>query len=1335
MGRIVVMLFVLASCANVFGSVTELNVEKRHYTVRDGLSHQHVFQVYQDRRGMIWVVTAMGLDAFDSHTFRPVIRWDTGTNKQHVQIRGEDNQGYLWVSYLKEGKHKLYRIHIKSRVFTVITKKQPGWPGMIRDLSFDRSGNTYILTSDNKAWVSADWKKWVLIQDQLQPGLSFLHNASQNGIIVLWKTDRMLQQQLVQRWSAAGKLSEKMSTAHHLGSDGGLSWWAEGNLLYHENIHGHRSSISLSGLDQILQEESPGRWIKGGCYLSTDSLMWLNVDGRIALLRMSNNQVKNTFLVPGDQYLQSSHFTMTTDRQQNLWIGNTEGLTILSTLPEVFTRINWTNPTSGKDPTINSCRGITEGYNGNVYLSSGPWIYQWQPAEGRLNRIHSVREISPLMRDRKDGSIWFADLNLYRYHPGSNRVEEFTLNTSKHHYVLNWSMLDLGSRIFLGGDNGIAYFDKLTRQTIPFDGYNGFDELRNADIYHIEAVGEGYWMMTNRGFFMMDASLRVIRRLGSMAQGNNYLPAMDFRHFTKVENGYWLATADGLIWWDPNQSQFRHITTLNGLSSNNLYAVYRDAAGYLWMNSDYGIMQMNIATGKVIVYLQEDGIAHNEGNRIAHYRTADGTIYFGGLNGVTAFHPREFRYAFQSARPFPVEMVSAEVIDASGNRDLLAEYYQQGKLVLHAADRFVSLSIARFDYGISNRTDIEYMLEGMENSWVRTDNPDIHLLGLTTGRYTLKIRQFGQDDTNEDLLLVIPIQVLPPFYLSWWFLTLGITIIGMSTFFSIRWRFARIRQRQLDLEEEVRKRTEKIETDKAIIEKQALELSALNEEKSRFFANVTHEFRTPLSLILGAVRQVYGKKKISSRETGLLDIAQRNIHRLEAMVNDILHLARLETGKIQVNPELMNLRSFLQALIDEYKPAATSKSLHMDCLNELPADKNIWMDSHLLRIILNNLLSNAVKFTPEGGQITLHADMDDTTLSITVRDNGRGIDPLDLPHIFNRFYQSRKPGAAAEGGTGIGLSLVQELCAIMGGTVTASSKPGEGAVFALSFPLDKLAFPDSLITEKQPEVSGRIREVTFQQPHDNQRKHLLIAEDNTDFQQFMQYLLADDYDLSIVSNGRQVMELLGQGLQPDLIITDWMMPEMDGRQLIAELKKSASTAAIPIIMLTARVDASDARDVLQLGLNEYLTKPIDEVLLFKAIKELCTRSALRETSSGADNSASESSLHDHEADLDWLALLHQQVEENLADEFFSVDDLAAKMLMGRSLFYQKVKRLLGLTPNQYILEARLLKARALIEDNPDIPLQKILTRIGLKHKSHFIQVFKKRFGRSPSSYR
>lgn len=1335
MPRIVRICFFLLISTAAFGSVAELNVEKRNYTVRDGLSHQHIFQVYQDRRGMIWMVTAIGLDAFDSHTFHRVISWESGTNNHHVSIRGEDKQGFLWISYLREGKHKLYRVNIKTRVFDTIKEKLSGWPGMVRDLSFDSSGNTYMLTSDNKAWVSADWSNWVLIQDQLEPGMSFLYNASQDGIIAIRKTDRLRQKQLVQRWSSKGKLSEKLSTALYLGMDGGLSWWADQEQLYSEDTQGTKVFVDLSDLNPLNSEGLPSRLIKGGAYLPADSLLWLNIGGRVALLRLRNHKVVEASVVPRDQYFQSSHFTMITDRQKNLWIGNTEGLTFIRTLPAVFSRINWTNPASGQDPTINSCRGIVEGNNGVLYFSSGPWIYQWQPLSSRLSRIQTVHEISPLARDRKDGAIWFADLNLYRYDPILNRTDKFSLNTSKHHYVLNWSMLDLGTRIFLGGDNGISYFDKITRQTLPFDGYNGFDELRHADIYHIEAMGDGYWIMTNKGFFTMDSSMRVINKMGSMASGNNYLPATDFRHFTKVGNAFWFATADGLIWWDPQRGKHRHITNRNGLSSNNLYAVYQDASGFLWMNSDYGIMQMNIATGKVIVYLQEDGIAHNEGNRISHFRASDGTIYFGGLNGVTAFHPRNFRHAFQEAIWAPVEMVSAKVIDASGNRDLLSEYHQQGKLVLKSGDRFVSLSVARFEYGIMNKTYYEYMLEGMENNWVRTDNPDIHLLGLKMGSYTLKIRQFGQDKVNDDHILVIPIQVLPPFYLSWWFLTLGISIVGMSMYLSLRWRFARIRQRQLDLEEEVRKRTEKIEADKATIEKQALELSALNEEKSRFFANVTHEFRTPLSLILGAVRQVYGKKKISSREMGLLDIAQRNIYRLQSMVNDILHLARLETSKIQVNPELMNLRSFLQALIDEYEPAAISKKLSIDFQHGLAAEGNIWIDSHLLRVILNNLLSNAVKFTPEGGHITLHADMDDTTLSITVRDNGRGIDPLDLPHIFNRFYQSRKPGAAAEGGTGIGLSLVQELCAIMGGTVTASSIPGEGAVFTLSFPLHRLVYPDGHRLEKVPETSSRVSKVSFQHQPDSTRKQLLIAEDNTDFQQYMQYLLADDYDLNIVSNGRQVMALLGQGFQPDLIITDWMMPEMDGRQLVAELKKNAATAAIPVIMLTARVDASDAREVLQLGLNEYLTKPIDEVLLFNAIRELCTRSALRETSLEADNTAMESSLPDHEADLDWLTMLHQQVEENLADEFFSVDDLAAKMLMGRSLFYQKVKRLLGLTPNQYILEARLLKARALIEDNPDIPLQKILTRIGLKHKSHFIQVFKKRFGRSPSSYR
>ncbi len=531
------------------------------------------------------------------------------------------------------------------------------------------------------------------------------------------------------------------------------------------------------------------------------------------------------------------------------------------------------------------------------------------------------------------------------------------------------------------------------------------------------------------------------------------------------------------------------------------------------------------------------------------------------------------------------------------------------------------------------------------------------------------------------------------------------------------------------------------ETEKVLESLKLKELQKLDTLKSNFFANVSHEFRTPLTLILGPISSVLKNEKLGNRDFTLLKRAQQNGKDLLKLVSSILNLSKMEATKMQLQETPVSLFNLTHRVVANFESYAQQKNIQLTFDYQAAKGLKVLLDEEKLITILNNLLSNALKFTPKNGQIAFKVTDEATQLKYAIADTGIGIPPDDLTHIFDRFHQSNHPSTTNLGGTGIGLALSKAYCQLMSGDITVASQLGKGSIFTVLLPRKEVlgtpfeeaaADQESLfpITPEKPKII------------DKQAKTVLIVEDNASLRGYLSTILAPYYHILEAEDGKEALAILQTSIEqqqstiPNLIISDIMMPRMDGFQLLETLKTRKSFKHLPIIMLTAKAGLDSKLKALRIGVDDYLLKPFEEEELLIRIETLLTNAMVRfeyTLKESTDVTPSEKTNITRENEL-WLATVNALIEEKMSHPEFSAPQMANDLIIGERSLQRQLKKLTGLTPNQYIQEFRLTKARQLLEENRYNTVAKVAYAVGFSNTQTFSRRFKQRFGKSPSTY-
>ena len=1301
------------------------HLDSYRWNQKDGLPDRNLFALLQDRKGLMWMSSKSGLFTFDGFSFRKVDMVNKQLGNALIARMAEDKDGNIWLVKFENG---LFTIDIFNPATQRLSPLHV-FLGKDKPIVIPETVNQFLLYQiDSSIWLGTgreayrydgNWQEVLRTQADKELG-DWL--PAKSG---LWD----IEGKELRLFNARGEVTSRFDLRDYflrsVWVEQDLSLWIGtslpgqmainrylffttqgGNIAHSQTGTPPPSSWQHDFINSAIGKRS-GYWLYHSLW--QDSL-FLGFQSAPRLFNLSR-------LHPFIGYMNPIYY----DREGGLWTTTDDGIIRLVLRPNLPFDRYLDNSMPG-----HSTRGIAF-HRGGLLVNSYQNARLVNLADGSSSPFDFPFNNIGLALLAEGPDCWTAGHRKPLLRLGGNGSRKSFPFEQQPDFVFS-ILRTAGGQLLAGTDKGLFRLDEPTGRMVHAG-------IREGMVGTLFQDGNRLWAGTSQGLLQLDFAGKVIQTAWKPGAGDNF---RFITHIHRDEDGlFWMAThGNGLVRWNPATGEERIFTTADGLSNDKLHAVYPDSSGYLWLPSDFGLMRFEKASGKVQTFFEPDGLASNEFNLVSHFRAPDGRLFLGGINGITSFLPDEIPVeAQQSAR---LQLMEAKTFNLrSGKFSLQALPSGPGEPVrLHPSDAFLDLSLSALQFDRSDLYRFAWKIEGVQDNWIEQAEPSIRLSNLPYGKHQLLVRYSRQGNQWLGDALVIPIEVLRPFYLDWPFLLfLLLAMSGMAWLFTL-WRTRRLAAANLRLEEEVARRTHQIEEDRALITRQADELRSLDEMKSRFFANVTHELRTPLTLILGPLARLLQALHPEPETAETLRTIHKNALRLLNLVEELLELSRMESGKLRLEEKPLDFHPFLSRLIAAFMPYAEHRGvrLRLDYRCDIPHP--LLLDARKWEKIVNNLLGNALKFTPRDGHITLSVQCETADrMVLEVADSGQGIPPEELPYIFDRYYQGKARDHQWQGGAGIGLALCREYARLFGGELSVESTVGKGSVFRLSFPFRVVDGPpaellvDQLLEEEAFPVASSL---------EGKRPVVLVVEDDRDMLSYIHSCLKQNYQLLLAGNGREALQLLEK--QPvDLVLSDLMMPEMDGWQLLKTAKERFPD--LPFVLLTARVEAQDRLSALQLGVDDYLTKPFLEAELLARLQNLIgrheTRRAMRLAPPPADLEGEMQAGEMAEPltpDSKWLAELEALVQANLTDSRFSVPQLAQALNITERTLQYRLKSLTGLTPVQYLMEARLLEARRLLESGMYDSVGEVCYAVGMKTTQYFARMMRERFGKSPSDY-
>ncbi len=843
---------------------------------------------------------------------------------------------------------------------------------------------------------------------------------------------------------------------------------------------------------------------------------------------------------------------------------------------------------------------------------------------------------------------------------------------------------------------------------------------------------QALWLATkDAGLWRLDRATGMLRQYANQPRHRGSLSSNSIFCLSddpQDPNRLWIGTfGSGLCAFDKQTGISRRITQQNGLPNNVIYSVIPDQQGYLWMGTNKGICRLDRRTFRTKNYTRADGLMADEFNRFHWLHLPDDRIIMGGLEGITVFDPRQVGDDTFQPR---IELTGLSVNNlpaAEGTLDSLP-IQAVSQLVLPHDQNFITAEFAALQFNRPGKNRYRYRLDGLETDWKETDRPVATYTNLPPNNYVLVLNGSNTSGRWSRYSRKLWITIRPPLWATWWAYVVYVLIFGGVLVVGFRLSLNRLKMRQAIAMQQ---------REIALNHQKAKHLKAVDELKSNFFANITHEFRTPLTLILGPAERL--RQYLNSPdEQRLLTTIDHNANQLLGLVNQLLDLSKLEGGALPVVETRGELGPFVTRTVDSFREAADAKGVGLNLLVGNLAD-SYWFDADKLERIQYNLLANALKFTPKGGHIRVNLNPTPTGVQLIVTDTGRGIPAAQLPLIFDRFYQRSADAANPHGqpdeqpGTGIGLALVNELVNVQKGQVSVTSELGKGSTFVVDLPYRPVAtVPHNELVKHTPVIMN-LREQNTENP--DERPLVMVVEDNDELARFILENLPADYRAQRANNGQMGLNQALSDL-PDLIISDVLMPVMDGFTLCRHLKTDPRTNHIPIILLTAKATLDNRLEGLMQGANDYMTKPfLVPELQLRVRNQINSIRTLREwviTDLSQPAASSPSATETTQPTDPFLSQLYALINEHLDDPAFGVDELPRPLGLSRMSLYRKIKALTGLAPVDVLRLYRLKRATEFLQTG--LSVTETAERIGFQTASHFGKVFREQYGLSPGQF-
>lgn len=1322
----------------------------------NGLSQGMIYDILQDKQGFLWYGTRGGLNRFDGYSFKafkpdPFNPFSISDNT--VQAILEDRQGRLWLGTENNGI----------------------------DVYDPQSGRFYHLKADenglsNRSVVSLaeapDGSIWIGTRDGLNKvELQALptHSADLSGHAKV----------TIYNWEQSpGKVPFGNVYQSLLCTTDGILWVGTLHQAYRFDLN--------KGTKEILPTYEPdpnSPWQTNVFVQDPQGNIWLGQNTRVIRFKGKN---RDLFTFPVAEAPYQTYLTF--DQQGNLYVGRRKQVYFFSKSdlaqnrkvePKVFTSFSPTGVIGSTEILCDRNGLIWIGTNGygirkynlvnqffqhlipgistrKIYADRFRQVWAWQ-SDAVISRIdeQSKTAVEPFLPvnefynhdllQAKDSNYWFlGELRsgpsgtgfLIRKNPKTGVVQRYLSPIALG--IFSQIMEDRNGNIWIcGRESTLARFD-VRNQTFSTYSFSSLTDVKEASYSIIEDHNRQLWMGTPHGLVrgtfdkkgQMTFSLYRCNPAISNSLSNDVVLSVcdDPRN---PETLLWVGTrGGGLNALDKKTGQCRHYSTKDGLPDDVIYGILPDRRGNLWLSTNSGLSKFTPQSEHFENYSATDGLQDNEFNTVSYAKGHDGRLFFGGVNGITTFFPEKISPNTNPPQVFITALKINNKLTLPGEGILTQNIENTSAITLRHHQNHLNIDFVAMDFAEAHKNQFRYRLKGADKDWVESSTAhSVNYSNLAPGWYTFEVSSGGTHGVwPSQPSRTLQIRVLPPWWLSSLAILFYLAAIVWGGYQYIKWRVRREKNRS-----------------QRMFEKRELErVQELEQLKSNFFTNITHELRTPLTLVIEPLRQIVNQPA-AENWLSKVQIAERSGSKLLHLVNQLLDLAKLEGGAMKLENAWGSLDDTIAHISLAFEDAALRKHINLT-VNPIGAKVGeSYFDSDKFEKIISNLLANALKYTPEGGSIQLQWYAESTHLGkkvlvVEVKDTGPGIAKEQQQHIFERFYTLDRTVSDAPASTGVGLSLCKELAEMMGGQIEVESTIGMGALFRLRFPLQASPSIGKLV-RAQFNTVGALKDNPRLDASSPEGTLVLVVEDNDDLRDFLVQTLLEKYEVISAINGKVAFEIACERI-PDVIISDLVMPEVDGLELLQRLKNEIRTSHIPLVLLTAKSSLENRIKGLKYGAEAYLPKPFNTEELKAWIDTLLENRRQLQLSFNknhhdivseqpANPPLPETLVSLNSLDQEFLQRLEQVISQELENENLNVEDLARLLFISRSQLHRKVIALTGLSSTEFIRKFRLEQAMHLLQTEGG-KVSDIAQRVGFRNVKYFSTAFKEHFGKSPS---
>jgi signal transduction histidine kinase/DNA-binding response OmpR family regulator/streptogramin lyase len=1054
-------------------------------------------------------------------------------------------------------------------------------------------------------------------------------------------------------------------------------------------------------------------------------------------------------------------FDILLDKDNILWLTSTSnGIYQVSFPKQQFNQFQIASINSVNERAVKT---ISQARNGDIWVATRQAEVYHLDEKGAIKQVFSeknqfIGNVYHIMEDKK-GNLWFST-------KGNGLVLAKVNNTSPHGYTFTRYVYNEKSPSSISG-NDVYYTFQDSRQRI-----------------WVALFGGGLNLIEEQ-----NGIVSFKNKFNSFDQYPKYGLYMEVRNITESKEGrIWVGTSDGLLSFNsdfknPDQIEFeiyRNEKTGSNISDNDIYVLFKDAASQIWisvfggglnklvtyneekkrplfksysmkegLNSDVilSIVEDNehnlwLATENSLARFDKekeifrnfdryDGFPNVQMEEESAIKLLSGELWFGNRKGILAFNPKKIETYNSEYKTVIVDFrVSNRDLQSFKDNPILkgSIRYANSITLKHDQSTFV-IEFAALNYFNQNRVSYKYILEGFENEWHYNGKNRIGSYpNIPPGKYTFRVQSIDEANSSFISERLLEIIILPPWWLSWWAKSFYAILILVLIYLSIRGVLFYMRMRN-----------------EMYVEQRVSEL------KIKFFTNISHELRTPLTLIMGPIQELKQKQQLNEKGEQYVSMIEKNATQMLQLVNQILDFRKIQNGKMILHVSQFDLNSVIASFHKEFSVLAEEKEISFN-FHLSDEDISLWADKEKLEIVIRNLLSNAFKFTQAGGSIFVSTGFTDDREKCFVRveDTGVGIPQNKVSEIFERFFQVENTKNVQFPGTGIGLALSKEIVNLHHGTINVESKPEQGSVFSIEFLLGKEHYNPTEVnfyvddTVAENEIAD-IEDAEIVEDVENESNEnindlpiLLVVEDNKDLCNLLRLQLDDRYKVYTAGNGVEGLKKINL-YHPDIVVTDQMMPEMSGTEMLRHMRNDFHVSHIPVIILTAKNDEEAKINAISMGANAYITKPFSKDYLIARIEQLLSdRKVFRDKIWNQKKSVESENDDSYEnylqkKDIQFLEKIHQVIEENLDNSDFNIDSIADNLGISRSAFFKKLKSLTGLAPVDTIKEIRLTKSIELLK-NTDLTVSEVAFAVGFKESGYYGKCFRKKYGQTPTEY-